>query len=96
MNKCLFCNKEGPFSSPEHIIPEALGNDDLILVEEVCDNCNQYFGKEIEKFVLGKTPFAFWRTYLGIRKKNGDTSSSLTNGVIRSNPPPIDILFVIP
>ena len=71
MNKCLFCNKEGPFSSPEHIIPEALGNDDLILLEEVCDNCNQYFGKEIEKFVLGKTPLAFWRTYQGIRKKKG-------------------------
>jgi len=71
MNKCLFCNKEGPFSRPEHIIPEALGNNDLILVEEVCDTCNQYFGTEIEKFVLGKTPFAFWRTYLGIRKKKG-------------------------
>lgn len=72
MNTCLFCNKEGPFTRPEHIIPEALGNDDLLLWNEVCDNCNQYFGSKIESFVLGKTPLAFWRTYLGIQKKKNE------------------------
>lgn len=71
MNTCLFCHGTGPFSRPEHIIPEALGNDDLILHNEVCDECNQYFGSKVEKFVLGKTPIAFWRTFLGIRKKQG-------------------------
>lgn len=71
MKSCLFCSKEGPFTKPEHIIPEALGNDDLVLHDEVCDQCNQYFGTKIENFVLGKTPFAFWRTFLGIRKKKG-------------------------
>ena len=71
MKPCLFCQSEGPYKRPEHIIPEALGNDDLILRDEVCDRCNQYFGKEIEGFVLGKTPIAFWRTLLGIRKKRG-------------------------
>ena len=72
MKPCLFCQSEGPFERAEHIIPEALGNDDLILRDEVCDRCNQYFGKEIESFVLGKTPIAFWRTFLGIRKKRGE------------------------
>ncbi|MBN1942521.1 MAG: hypothetical protein JW849_04420 [Phycisphaerae bacterium] len=71
MNTCLFCHSNGPFSKPEHIIPEALGNDDLILFDEVCDKCNQYFGSKIENFVLGKTPIAFWRTFLGIQKKKG-------------------------
>lgn len=71
MNNCLFCSSNGPFTRPEHIIPEALGNDDLILYNEVCDKCNQFFGSKIEGFVLGKTPIAFWRTFLGIRKKRG-------------------------
>jgi len=71
MMTCLFCDSNGPFSKPEHIVPEALGNNDLILRGEVCDQCNQYFGSKIESFVLGKTPLAFWRTFLGIRKKGG-------------------------
>ncbi len=71
MNTCLFCHSNGPFTKPEHIIPEALGNDALILRDEVCDKCNQYFGSKVESFVLGKTPIAFWRTFLGIRKKRG-------------------------
>jgi len=71
MERCLFCESGGPFERVEHIVPEALGNSDLLLRGEVCDACNQYFGKEIEAFVLGKTPIAFWRTFLGIRKKGG-------------------------
>ena len=71
MTDCLFCHSNGPFTKPEHIIPEALGNDELILQDEVCDKCNQYFGSKVESFVLGKTPIAFWRTFLGIRKKRG-------------------------
>lgn len=71
MNTCLFCHGTGPFARLEHIIPEALGNDDLVLQNEVCDECNQYFGSKVESFVLGKTPIAFWRTFLGIRKKQG-------------------------
>lgn len=69
--KCLFCNSSGPFSTQEHIVPESLGNDDLILDGQVCDTCQKYFGKEIEKYVLDKTPFAVWRAMLGIRTKTG-------------------------
>ena len=68
---CLFCTSDKLPRRPEHIIPEALGNDDLILRNEVCDECNQFFGAKIESFVLEKTPLAFWRTYLGISKKHG-------------------------
>lgn len=71
MTSCLFCNNEGPFTRPEHIVPEALGNDDLVLENEVCDGCNQYFGSKVESFVLNKTPLGFWRTFLGIRTKKG-------------------------
>ena len=71
MNSCLFCGATGPFTKAEHVIPEALGNDNLILRNEVCDGCNQFFGSKVESFVLAKTPIAFWRTFLGIRKKRG-------------------------
>jgi hypothetical protein len=72
MKTCLFCNSRGPYNTTEHIIPESLGNDDLVLSDDVCDSCQNYFGKEIEKFVLSKTPIAVWRAYLGIRTKGGD------------------------
>ena len=71
-NECLFCASNGPFRTQEHIIPESLGNDDLILHGHVCDACQNYFGKEIESYVLGKTSFAAWRAMLGIRTKSGN------------------------
>ena len=68
---CLFCRSSGPFSTVEHIVPESLGNDELVLRNEICDGCQSYFGTKIERFVLSNTPFAFWRTLLGIRSKSG-------------------------
>jgi len=75
MQACLFCKSEGPYSSVEHIIPESLGNDDLILEREVCDPCNSYFGQEVEQYVLEKSPLAFWRSFLRIRTKQGKEPS---------------------
>jgi len=69
---CLFCQSSGPFLTREHIIPESLGNDDLILDGHVCDACQNYFGKEVERYVLGKTSFAAWRAMLGIRTKSSN------------------------
>ena len=68
---CLFCKSDGPFRTREHIIPESLGNDDLILEGHVCDACQNYFGKEVESYVLAKTSFAAWRAILGIQAKSG-------------------------
>jgi hypothetical protein len=70
---CLFCLSEGPFTV-EHVIPESLGNDDLVLEGQVCSGCNNHFSK-LEEFVLQKTPIAFWKTHLGIRSKRGKLSS---------------------
>lgn len=70
---CLFCGGANP-NSLEHIIPESLGNDDLILKDDVCAHCNNYFSK-IERYVLQKTEIAYWRTILGIRTKKGKLPS---------------------
>lgn len=53
------------------MIPESLGNDDLVLVDEVCSGCNAAFSR-VENYVLSKTPIAFWRTLFGIKTKKGN------------------------
>lgn len=72
MNKCIFCLSEGDiFHTIEHIVPESLGNTDDILENCVCDKCQNYFGKEIENYILAKTPFGFWCTIAGTVNKKG-------------------------
>ena len=52
--RCIFCKQISDSSkSVQHIIPESLGNKDLILPSGmVCDPCNQYFAIKIEKPML--------------------------------------------
>jgi len=72
MQKCIFCLREGDvFHTIEHIVPESLGNTTDILDGAVCDQCQNYFGKEIEKYVLSKTQFGFWRAMAGTKNKKG-------------------------
>ena len=70
--RCIFCQCEGDvFHTIEHIVPESLGNTDDILENAVCDKCQNYLGREIENYVLSKTPFGFWRTMAGTPSKKG-------------------------
>lgn len=71
--KCLFClSNNASFSRKEHVIPESLGNDDLILQEGfVCDSCNQYFGSKVENEVLNNPPFNIERVAADIKTKKG-------------------------
>ncbi len=76
MRKCIFCLREGDvFHTIEHIIPESLGNTTDILDGAICDQCQNYFGKEIENYILSKTPFGFWRTIAGTKNKKGKIPS---------------------
>ncbi len=71
--KCIFCKSDTSTSkSVEHIIPESLGNKKNILPKGVvCDNCNNYFGKKIEKYVLEMPYFKSLRGRLKIENKKG-------------------------
>jgi hypothetical protein len=75
MAECLFCRTKGNFRTREHIVPESIGNDKDILEGAICSTCQNYFGHEIEKAALEKTPIAVWRTYLGIKTKQGHLPS---------------------
>lgn len=52
--RCIFCKSPSSSSiSREHIIPESLGNTDHTLPRGVvCDACNNYFARKIEKPIL--------------------------------------------
>lgn len=78
IKKCIFCKQDSTDShSVEHIIPESLGNKDLILEEGVvCDKCNNYFSKEIEGPVLNLDGFKQLRFYEFIESKRGRIPSS--------------------
>ena len=68
---CIFCKKESSQSkSVEHIIPESLGNTKNILPRGiVCDKCNEYFGRKIEKKVLALSFFSQLRARNAIPSK---------------------------
>lgn len=78
IHNCIFCNKDSTTSkSIEHIIPESLGNDELILDKGiVCDKCNNYFSREIENPVLNLDGFKQLRFYELIKSKRGKIPSS--------------------
>jgi len=67
---CRFCKKSDPqttFKKIAHAIPESLGNKNIILNEE-CDECNEYFSKTLEKDFL--TYFRFFNTFYQIKNKS--------------------------
>lgn len=71
--KCIFCKKDSSDSkSIEHIIPESLCEDHHTLpIGVVCDLCNNYFSRKIEKPVLESDEFKYLRFHQGIKSKKG-------------------------
>lgn len=78
ITKCIFCKQDSTDSqSVEHIIPESLGNDELILDKGiVCDKCNNYFSREIEGPVSNLDGFRRLRFYELIESKRGRIPSN--------------------
>jgi hypothetical protein len=51
--KCIYCKVEKDakyFTKVEHVIPQSFGHfeNNLTLRNVVCDDCNQYFGDNLE------------------------------------------------
>ncbi len=71
--KCIFCkaNSDGSISI-EHILPESLGNTEHLLPRGVvCDSCNNYLGREVEKPILTSGIFKLIRDDRQISSKKG-------------------------
>lgn len=69
--RCIFCKQDSSTShSVEHIIPESLGNTDHVLPAGiVCDGCNNYMAREVEKPLLDSVYFRERRFYAGLTNK---------------------------
>jgi hypothetical protein len=80
--RCVFCKTNSSRSkSREHIIPESLGNISHILPPGVvCDSCNNYFSREVEKPFLDSDAVRLLRLEQSIPSKKGKIPS--VNGVI--------------
>jgi hypothetical protein len=71
MKRCLFCkNPSGTSRSVEHVIPESLGNSLHVLPSGVvCDTCNNYFARKVEKPFLDSAAVRALRASQGIPNK---------------------------
>jgi hypothetical protein len=70
---CLFCKVDASASrSREHIIPESLGNTKHVLpAGVVCDRCNNYFSREVERPFLGSAAITLLRFHESVPSKRG-------------------------
>lgn len=77
--RCIFCKAASDTCvSREHIVPESLGNTEHVLpVGWVCDKCNNYFAREIEKPFLDSLYGRNSRFEMAVPNKNGRIPSAL-------------------
>ncbi|MBI1198708.1 MAG: HNH endonuclease [Phenylobacterium sp.] len=75
--RCIFCKAESSASrSIEHILPESIGNSKLLLPKGVvCDKCNNYFAKAVEKPFLEAEAVRQMRFHEGLPSKKGRVPS---------------------
>lgn len=85
--RCVFCKQDSKESkSVEHIIPESLGNKEHTLPSGVvCDKCNNYFAREVEKPFLEHSAIELLRFEEGVENKKGKIPP--TKGVIFPDAP---------
>lgn len=85
---CIFCKSDSSGSvSVEHIIPESLGNKTHTLPRGiVCDKCNNYFARKIEKPLLDSEYFTHSRFRNLLPNKRGRIPSIENGLLIAPNP----------
>lgn len=70
---CIYClETNASFTSEEHIFPESLGNDTLILVKGmVCDKCNNGILSQLDSILLSFEPIAMLQVLFVPYTKSG-------------------------
>lgn len=71
--RCIFCKEDSTSSkSVEHIVPKSMGcKEHTLPAGIVCDKCNNYFAREVEKPFLEETSIKHLRFEAGIESKKG-------------------------
>ena len=77
--RCIFCLNDASTSrSVEHIIPQSLGNLSHVLPAGiVCDRCNNYFARKVEKPLLDSGYFTALRFHESVPNKRGRIPTQL-------------------
>lgn len=82
--RCLFCkNPSDESNSVEHIVPESIGNLSHTLPKGVvCDTCNNYFARKVEKQFLEYEGIKLlrFRQFIPNKKGNIPPATVLVNG----------------
>ncbi len=75
---CLYCRSTaGPFRDEEHVIPEALGNDEVVLPPGVvCDPCNRRIGA-LDQYLSEIAPIGLFRVHYVTHTKRGKLSKAV-------------------
>ncbi len=70
---CIYClSPDGPFTAPEHVFPESLGNREVVLPPGiVCDPCNHGVLSTLDEALVNHPHFKFLRPYYVPRTKAG-------------------------
>jgi len=65
INRCIYClTTDGSFTSEEHIIPESLGNDNLVLPKGyVCNKCNNEMLSRLDESLINFEPVDWLRVW---------------------------------
>lgn len=90
--RCIFCKCQSSSStSREHIIPESLGNKEHMLPPGVvCDRCNNYIAREVEKPLLDSPYFKEQRFNMSVPSKRNKIP--MINGIHLQSRTLIDIM----
>jgi hypothetical protein len=93
-SKCLFCSRsDRAFTSEEHVLPEALGNDEMVLPPgRVCDACNNALSV-LDTELVDFPPVALLRVLYVPHTKKGRLPSADFDGVSfrKTNPRRLEI-----
>lgn len=88
-NKCIICLKESPaskFTSKEHVVPEGLGNKELVLPKGiVCTRCNSKLSKSELSFQRHSMFRSLRSFYVNEGKKGDVVEGRFENGKIYMN-----------
>lgn len=94
--QCIYClETTGTFNSEEHIFPESLGNDELILPKGyVCDECNNGILAILDNYLLKFEPVAFLQVYFVPYTKQGKLPEANFQNMIIKKTHPLHIKVV--
>lgn len=91
--RCIFCKKDSTRSrSVEHVVPESMGNTQWVLRPGiVCDTCNNYFSRKVERPFLDMPAIRQLRFHQEIENKRGKVPP--LGGIINSRYPALITRF---